>query len=122
MEAFEAALPCELTRLAELRRDLGAWLDQIDLSEELRSSVILATHEAAANAIEHAVPCESVEVRAAIERDRLTVTVTDTGAWKHASFDDDERGRGLMMISVLMPQVEITSEPHGTTIRMHVPM
>ena len=117
-----ATLPCELARLGELRRDLAAWLDQTDLSDELRSSVVLATHEAAANAIEHAEPCKAVEVRAAIERDKLTVAVTDTGAWKHASFDNDERGRGLMMISVLMPHVEITSEPRGTTIRMSTPL
>ncbi len=122
MEAFVATLPCDLTELAELRRALGAWLDQSELSDELRSSVVLATHEAAANAIEHAEPCKAVEVRAAIERERLTVAVTDTGTWKHASFDNDERGRGLLMISVLMRQVEITSEPHGTTIRMRAPL
>ena len=119
---FVASLPCELTRLGELRRDLGTWLDQKELSDELRSSVILATHEAAANAIEHAEPCVTVEVRAAIERDKLTIAVTDTGTWKHARFDNDERGRGLMMISVLMPHVEITNEPHGTTIRMRAPL
>ena len=114
--------PCEVARLRELRHDLAAWLDQTDLSDELRSSVVLAAHEAAANAIEHAVPCESVEVRAAIDHDNLTVAVTDTGAWTRASFENDERGRGLMMISVLMPNVEITSEPHGTTIRMRAPL
>ncbi len=113
-----ATLPCEPTRLGGLRHDLAEWLDQIELVDKLRSAVILAAHEAAANAIEHAEPCESVEVRAAIDKDTITVAVTDTGTWKHASFDNDERGRGLMMISVLMPHVEITSEPHGTTIRM----
>ena len=113
-----ATLPCQASRLADLRRDLGEWLDERDLSDELRSSVVLATHEAAANAIEHAVAGESVEVRAAIDGDNLTVAVTDTGAWKHASFDTDERGRGLMVISMLMPQVEITTEPSGTTVRM----
>jgi serine/threonine-protein kinase RsbW len=117
-----ATLPCEPARLRELRRDLGAWLNQIDLSDDLRDSVVLATHEAAANAIEHAEPCKSVEVRAVIDRDNLTVAVTDTGTWKHASFDNDERGRGLMVISVLMPHVEIASQPHGTTIRMSAPL
>jgi anti-sigma regulatory factor (Ser/Thr protein kinase) len=121
-EPFVATLPCELMRLRELRRNLAEWLDQTDLSDEVRSSVVLATHEAAANAIEHAEPCRSVEVHAAIERDSLTVAVMDTGIWKHASFDNDERGRGLMMISVLMPHVEITSEPHGTTVRMRAPL
>ncbi len=111
-------LACEPTRLRELRHDLAAWLDQLQLVDKLRSAVILAAHEAAANAIEHAEPCTSVEVRAAIEQDTITIAVTDTGTWKDASFDNDERGRGLMMISVLMPYVEISSEPRGTTIRM----
>jgi serine/threonine-protein kinase RsbW len=118
MEAFAAKLPCEASRLAELRRRLGEWLDASELPDPLRSSVVLATHEAAANAIEHAVPCEVIEVRAAIDAETLTVAVTDSGVWKHANLDDDERGRGLMMISVLMPQVEITTEPTGTTVRM----
>ncbi len=122
MEVFIASLPCELTRLGELRRDLGRWLDQTELSDKLRSSVILATHEAAANAIEHAEPCVTVEVHAAIERNSLSVAVTDTGTWKHARFDNHERGRGLTMISALMPHVEIISEPHGTTIRMRAPL
>ena len=122
MKVFEATLPCDLAQLAELRRDLAAWLNETDVSEELRSSVVLATHEAAANAMEHAEPCRAVEVRAAIDQDKLIVAVTDTGVWKHASFDNDERGRGLMMISVLMPHVEITSAPHGTTIRMSAPL
>lgn len=117
-----ATLPCDLTRLRGLRRDLGAWLEQNGLPDELRNSVILSTHEAAANAIEHAAPCTSVEIRAAIEQDQLTVAVTDTGTWKHASFDNDERGRGLMIISILMPHVEITSKPNGTTIRMSAPI
>jgi anti-sigma regulatory factor (Ser/Thr protein kinase) len=122
METFVATLPRELSRLGELRRDLGAWLDQTELSEELRNAIILSTHEAAANAIEHAETCNAVEIRAAIEEDELTVAVTDAGTWKHASFDNDERGRGLMMISVLMPHVEIISKPDGTTIRMSAPL
>lgn len=117
-----ATLPCEVSRLAELRRDLGEWLEEKDLGDAIRSSVVLATHEAAANAIQHAKPCEAVKIRAAIDGDSLTIAVTDTGIWKHASFDDDERGRGLMMISVLMPHVEITTEPSGTTVRMRAPL
>ena len=102
MEAFLVTLPCDVSRLAELRRDLDEWLDRLDLGDAIKSSAVLATHEAAANAIQHAKPCKAVKIRAAIDGDSLTVAVTDTGIWKHASFDDDERGRGLMMISVLM--------------------
>ena len=121
MDAFVARLPCEVSRLAALRRDLGGWLAETDLSDRIRSSIVLATHEAAANAIEHATPCESVEVRAAIDEENLTVAVRDTGVWKQANLDNDERGRGLIMITALIPHVEIVTEPSGTTVRMIAP-
>ena len=122
MDAFVARLPCEVSRLAALRRDLGGWLAETDLSDRIKSSVVLATHEAAANAIEHATPCESVEVSAAIDEGNLTVAVRGTGVWKHASLDNPERGRGLIMISALVPRVEIVTEPGGTTVRMIAPL
>ena len=122
MDAFVARLPCEVSRLAALRRDLGGWLAERELSDGIRSSVILATHEAAANAIEHAGPCEWVEVRAAIDDEHLTVAVRDTGVWKQASLGNDERGRGLIMISALVPRVEIVTEPGGTIVRMIAPL
>ena len=89
MDAFVARVPCEVSRLAALRRDLNGWLAETDLPDRIRSSVVLATHEAAANAIEHATPCESVEVRAEIDEENLTVAVRDTGVWKHANLDDE---------------------------------
>jgi anti-sigma regulatory factor (Ser/Thr protein kinase) len=122
MDAFVARVPCEVSRLAALRRDLGRWLAKTDLSDRIRSSVVLATHEAAANAIEHASPCESVEVRAAIDEESLTIAVRDTGMWKHANLDNGERGRGLIIINALIPRVEIVTEPSGTTVRMTAPL
>jgi serine/threonine-protein kinase RsbW len=122
MDAFVAKLPCEVSRLAALRRDLDGWLAKRDLSDGIRSSVVLATHEAAANAIEHAAPCEWVEVRAGIDDENLTVAVRDTGVWKHASLDNDQRGRGLIMIKALVPRVEIITEPDGTIVRMIAPL
>ena len=41
--------------------------------------------------------------------------------WKHANLDNDERGRGLIMITALIPRVEIVTEPSGTTVRMIAP-
>ncbi len=122
MDAFVAKLPCELWRLAALRRDLDGWLAKRHLSDRIRSSVVLATHEAAANAIQHAAPCEWVEVRAGIDEENLTVAVRDTGVWKHATLDNDERGRGLIMITALVPRVEIITQPDGTIVRMTAPL
>jgi anti-sigma regulatory factor (Ser/Thr protein kinase) len=94
MDAFVARLPCEVSRLAALRRDLNGWLAETDLPDRVRSSVVLATHEAAANAIEHATPCESVEVRAAIDEETSqsqlgTQGYGSTPTWTTTSADAD---------------------------------
>ena len=73
-------------------------------------------------AIQHAAPCEWVEVRAGIDEENLTVAVRDTGVWKHATLDNDERGRGLTMITALIPRVEIITQPDGTIVRMIAPL
>jgi len=121
MDPFVARLPCEVSQLAALRHELAGWLAAADLPDRIRSSVTLATHEAAASAIEHAAPCEWVDVHAGIEEETVTVAVRDTGVWKHARLDD-ERGRGLIMIKALVPRVEIITEPDGTTVRMISPL
>ena len=58
----------------------ATWLDSIGASGEQRDAVVLAIHEAAANAIEHANG--QVTVRGARDRDRLLLVVSNTGPWK----------------------------------------
>jgi len=80
--------------------------------------VILATHEAAANAVEHGRGTSPVAVRGNVFDSTVEIEVRDDGTWKAAQFHDDERGRGLMLISALVDEFELRSEGTGTAIVM----
>ncbi len=122
MNTVLVTIPCEAGELAEVRARLRKWLAASDVPEELQDAIVLATHEAATNAIEHAKPCTSLHVRASIEARVLTVDVTDTGQWTDAAFDDDEGGRGLILIRELINEVQIRPSPSGTTIHLRQPL
>ena len=51
MSDFHVELPPDLAQLAALRRSLADWLAREDVEPNVRDAVILATHEAAANAL-----------------------------------------------------------------------
>ncbi len=118
MEPFEALLPPDLARLRGLRHELGAWLEDIGASAEQRDAVVLAIHEAAANAIEHANG--KVTVRGARDGDRLLLVVSNTGRWRGPKPNNIARGRGLTLMRALMSNVEIHVEPERTTVRMRL--
>ena len=85
-----------------------------------RDAVILATHEAVANAIQHSGTADRVRVRADAKPDGLTIEITDDGVWK---IPDDppsqERGRGLSLIRSLVSDATIDTDAGGTTVRLH---
>jgi len=119
---LEFVLPTDPRSLRELRTSLADWLASQGLSEASTSAIVLATHEAAANAIEHSRSRQAVTVRARIEEHTAWVEVRNEGSWKPATFDDDERGRGLLLITALMSELEIDSDATGTTVRMLHPL
>lgn len=121
MEEFLSRLPPDLAVLAELRRDLQAWLRQFDdvLSEQQVVDVVLATHEAAANAIEHSDdPFGPGQVNAWLIDGVLTVEVRDSGTWTAEKPVVGDRGRGLMLIESLVDEVRIKKNARGTTLRL----
>ena len=112
MTAFAATLvhgPAELRGLRDL---LIGWLEQTDTSTDVRDAVMLATHEAAANAISHGEPDGPVTVSAVQDDDgSFTIEVTNHGGWKQP--EPGHNGRGLMMMTELMADVGIR-----TNVRM----
>ena len=89
-----------------------------------RSDVVLATHEAAANAIEHAASRTPIEIRARLATATVAAEITDHGRWKDASRPDaaasefEQRGRGLQLIEGLVTAVRIETDGDGTTLRL----
>lgn len=112
------AFPTEEVRLGGVRRALGDWLDSHEVSVATRSAVVLATHEAVANAVEHGKAGHSVTIRGRVDDGNVIVEVSDEGDWREAVFNDEERGRGLMLIAGLMDDFELVSDQPGTTVRM----
>jgi serine phosphatase RsbU (regulator of sigma subunit)/anti-sigma regulatory factor (Ser/Thr protein kinase) len=115
---LELELPAVPGALAGLRRRLDVWLTQAEIDEEDAYDVVLATCEAAANAIEHAYgPGEATfRVTAQAEANEVTVEVRDQGAWRDQR--DPRRGRGLAVMRELMDDVSVNSSDGGTNVRL----
>ncbi|SFW87434.1 ATP-binding protein [Amycolatopsis australiensis] len=108
-------------RLPELREALGKWLRTLGLSEERREDIVLAGYEAMANSAEHAyrdTEAGPVDVRAEATNGRLTVTVTDYGAWHPPTETNGLRGRGLLLIDTLADHSAKVHREDGTTVTM----
>jgi anti-sigma regulatory factor (Ser/Thr protein kinase) len=120
-----APRPLELRIAADVRsmdlaRDaMRTWLRGTELGRREAEDVVLATWEACANAIEHAVdPTEGlVAVRAWIADSMLYVTVSDTGRWAPPS-ERDDRGLGLRLMASLVSSMEIEEHENGTTVTL----
>jgi len=114
MAAFAATLLRGPTELREMRHLLTSWLGRTDATAVVRDAVLLATHEAAANAMKHGQPESPVSISASRdEAGGFTVEVTNLGGWKEP--DPGHHGRGLALMSELMSEVEIQTK---TSVRM----
>jgi FixJ family two-component response regulator/anti-sigma regulatory factor (Ser/Thr protein kinase) len=111
-------LPAEPEALITARRALRNWLAEVGVEPETLYDITLATGEACTNAIEHAyAPGEaSFDLEANRGDDDVTVTVRDYGAWREPR--GQNRGRGLKLMRTLMDEVNVRSEPTGTTVEL----
>ena len=113
MAAFGATLVRGPIELRGMRQLLRSWLEQTDAAAELRDAVVLATHEAAANAMAHGQPESPVGVSASQdESGTFTVEVTNLGGWTDS---EPDHGRGLSLMSELMSEIAIETK---TSVRL----
>jgi serine/threonine-protein kinase RsbW len=118
IETFQITLAPDLSLLQPLRHSLRAWLEEVGVAGPPLSDVVLATHEAAANAIEHAASFTPIEIRARLAATTVAVEIRDYGRWKDAESDNEERGRGLQLIENLVVAVKVETDEDGTTLRL----
>ena len=114
---FEAEFPPDLAHLRVLRRALADWLAAAEVEVSAREAVVLATHEAAGNAMQHAGA--SVIVWASRDPGGVTVVVRNAGRWKESD-GSEFRGRGLPLMRGLMSNVVIASDNGGSLVRMRL--
>ncbi len=116
---FSVRLPSDRDALIQLRRSFAGWLERSGISESDRRDVMLATWEASANAIEHALsPSEPViEVEATLSGNKVRVEVSDRGQWTEPR-ERPDRGLGLHLIRSLMTSLTVEQGSGGTRVVM----
>lgn len=85
---------------------------------DVTDEIILATHEAAANAIEHARMGTEVTVRGVRDESKVLIVVANHGGWRAPRSLDEMRGRGLILMKQLMSDLEIQVKTRRTIVRM----
>lgn len=117
-QCLQRTLPAEPGSLVVMRRSLQDWLRRSGVDEDVAYDVLVATGEAAANAVEHAYGPGTAEFTffAEIVDGALTIRVQDEGRWRPAR--GSHRGRGLSLMRQLMEDVQVDSDAGGTTITM----
>jgi anti-sigma regulatory factor (Ser/Thr protein kinase) len=122
LAAPRAALvvPAEPQRLRQVRRWVEAWLRGNDVAGRRAGDVLLAVHEAAMNAVEHAYGpvAGTVEVRLARAGAHVEAEVRDTGRWRETRGRHGDRGRGLPLMRTLVDEVAVERGETGTIVRM----
>jgi serine/threonine-protein kinase RsbW len=124
---FDRLIEAEPGGVAEVRVELGQWLQQqLGLDSVRLNDVVLAVYEALANAAEFAYVTSdtpgSVRLQADhdAENSALILTVSDKGNWRHTDPSQRclSRGRGLPLIEGLADQASFDTSTAGTTVRM----
>jgi serine/threonine-protein kinase RsbW len=117
-------IPCLARQLPRLRQELAKWAAQVGMVPEDVTDMVLASHEAMANVIDHAYADGNgdfdLDAVWAAERQQVTITVTDHGRWPApaATRLDSGRGRGLKIIRALAHAVALTHDTAGTRVVM----
>lgn len=106
MAAFAATLLRGPIELRDLRHSLRSWLELTTATARTCDPVVLATHEAAANAMVHGLEGGPVTVSARQdEAGDFAIEVSNHGGWMEAELV--KRDHGLGMMRELMREVEI---------------
>jgi PAS domain S-box-containing protein len=117
---FRRELDASPEELRPLREALQLWLAAMGVLEPDSFEVLLATSEAAANAIEHGHRSDGragIVVELDLSGDVLRTTVRDAGRWREPVPTLD-RGRGLALVRDIMEAVHVDPSPHGTVVTM----
>ena len=118
-ERLAFSLPAEPTSLALMRRALRRWLTHSGAAEDELYDLLVASSEAAANAVEHAYgPVDAAfEVEASANADdEALIVVRDFGGWRPPR--GQNRGRGTLLMKELTDHFELIASDTGTEVRL----
>jgi signal transduction histidine kinase/ActR/RegA family two-component response regulator len=114
--SVEWRMPSEAGSVPVLRRRLRSWLHAAGVGPDQAYDLLLATCEAATNAIEHAQePTEPFfDVTGSVAGGQVRIAVRDHGQWRERVPSMD-RGRGSTLMSAFA-DIIATPSPEGTTV------
>jgi anti-sigma regulatory factor (Ser/Thr protein kinase) len=114
---FALILPSDAAALYGFRVTLNDWLRSLPLSDELCVALLLAGHEAAANGVEHSTGPVTIDGRFA--NNRVILEITTTGKWGALGEPaSEERGRGMLILKALVPDLEVIPLHAGNMVRL----
>ena len=118
------AAPAQPAQLVRVRGRIAAWAEAVGLDSDTVDDVVLATHEALANVVDHAYPDKNGEafVDAECTGDEVIVIVRDHGRWQPLAANPGWRGRGLVIIHGLAERARVQHRETGTTVEMRWPL
>jgi anti-sigma regulatory factor (Ser/Thr protein kinase) len=110
--------PAAPAALHSLRRALGRFLHAAGAEQDEAFDVLVATGEAAANAIEHAYgPSDArFEVDAEMGADGVRIAVRDRGRWRSPT--EPGSGSGLALMEALTDSCQVARDERGTVVTM----
>jgi anti-sigma regulatory factor (Ser/Thr protein kinase) len=111
---------------AEFRADLRTLLAGQKVPTEIARDLVMATQEAANNALQHGGATDDLDVVITVFSRRIMIEVADRGpgfelAAVRASWPPDvlqRSGRGLFLIDQLSDSLEVVSRNPGALVRM----
>jgi serine/threonine-protein kinase RsbW len=124
MAMVQRRVPASAAQLHQVRRCVEEAASGFGLGHTERYEFVFAVNEAVTNAIRHGRPFPDGTIVLAIDADgdTLTCSVSDQGRFESPPSTPDkfaEGGRGLAAISHVMDDVQLSTSPDGTTIRLH---
>jgi hypothetical protein len=114
IEPFVATLEPDPMRLRELRAWIVRWLANAGIYGSVGDEIALATHEAAASALESSP--STILVKAEIEQEAVTVVIESDGAW--VAPEADVGGHRMAVLREVMSEVEFNPGQSRSTLRL----
>jgi serine/threonine-protein kinase RsbW len=124
---MELSMPRDARYVGMMRDVARCVLTDLGAPTEARDDIEIAVTEACANAVRHASGVTDYQVALAVSMDGCEVEVADLGP----GFDlghldrvedeidlEDESGRGLVLISALVDDLEFVRQEQGTRLRL----
>lgn len=122
---LQITVPMVARNLADLRWRAWSYLTAATIAPGMVEDILIALHEAVANALVHSASATPIGVRLKATRTRVTIEVSDEGVGIDQAVHLPPRppsllaesGRGLFMIWTLMNSVRLVDSP-GTHLVM----